>query len=240
VIPADDDVATDLKSALAELHALAGWTCVDSGLHDSARHHFAKSMELGANAELADAFRHAGAHMVDAEAYDDALKAFQLGLAACDWKRENSEIISELNVCSAWVLACLGQRQSALRTLNIAAEFSHSDLFEAADWDYVTYHVHSALGNIDKAAEYAASAIKKLQLEGKSARNSVSAEIALATLHVQTGCSDGPALAHAAIKKVAQLSSVRARRVKLPPLVAALSVRGNTELARPGTQVING
>jgi transcriptional regulator with XRE-family HTH domain len=46
-IPADDDVTTDLKSALAELHTLAGWTCVDSGLHDAARYHFAKAMDLG-------------------------------------------------------------------------------------------------------------------------------------------------------------------------------------------------
>jgi hypothetical protein len=83
------------------------------------------------------------------------------------------------------------------------------------------------LGQIDQAAEFATSARRKWQLEGHSARDSVEADIALATLHVQTGSSEGPAMAHAAIRTVSQLSSVRARRVKLPPLLAALSKRGN-------------
>jgi hypothetical protein len=177
--------------------------------------------------------------MVDAGADNDALKAFQLGLTACDWNQNNAEIVSVLTVSSASALARLGQREPALQSLNQSRDCSPTDPFGAADWDYINYRVHHGLGNIDRAAEFAESAVRKWRVEGKSARDSVEAEIALATLHVQTGSSDGPAMAHAAIGKVSQLSSVRARRVKLPPLVAALSQRGNTELVRLGSKVVN-
>jgi tetratricopeptide (TPR) repeat protein len=238
-VSAPDETKAEFLSALANLQTLAGFICVDSGLHDAARYHFAKSMELAHSAGdqdgLANAFLHAGFHMADAGADNDALKAFQLGLTACDWTQENADTVAMLTVSSASSLARLDQREPALRALGQSRDFSPSDPFDAALWDYIAYRVHSGLGNIDKAADFARSAVQKWKQEGKSARDSIEAEIALATLHVQTGSSDGPTMAHAAIKKVAQLSSVRARRVKLPPLVAALSERGNqTELVRLG------
>jgi hypothetical protein len=176
--------------------------------------------------------------MRDSGANNDALKCLQLGLAAVDFR--HTEMVAWLSAESAYALAGFGMKTEALRALNTAREFSPTDPFDDASWDYLAWGVHERLGQIDKAAEFATSAKRKWQLEGCSARDSVEADIALATLHVQTGSSDGQAMAHAAIRKVAQLSSVRARCVKLPPLVVALSERGNqTELVRLGTQVIN-
>jgi hypothetical protein len=83
-VPASDPIKNELGSTLADLHTLAGWCCVDSGLHDQARACFATAMDLAASAsdgvQLASALRHAGIHMRDEGAYNDGLKACQLGL----------------------------------------------------------------------------------------------------------------------------------------------------------------
>ncbi|HET9256920.1 MAG TPA: helix-turn-helix transcriptional regulator [Pseudonocardiaceae bacterium] len=240
-VPASEETGAEVKSAVAELHTLAGWTCCDSGFHDTARYHFAKSMEIaksaGDDGALADALWHAGLQMIDAGADNDGLKALQLGLAAADWSKDG-DIVQTLTTASASALARLGERESALRTLRQVQDFSPVDPFDDADFHYVNYRIHYALGDLDKAAGFASSAVRKWEAEGTSSRDAIESEIALADLHVRTGSSDGPAMAHAAIKKVAALSSVRARRVKLPPLVDALSMRGNSELARLGRQVM--
>jgi hypothetical protein len=63
-VPASDPIESQLKSALADLHTLAGWCCVDSGLPDQARTFFAISMDLAAEAgdgvQFASALWHAG------------------------------------------------------------------------------------------------------------------------------------------------------------------------------------
>jgi hypothetical protein len=47
-VPARDPIKAELVSALADLHTLAGWCCVDSGLQDQARACFATAMDLAA------------------------------------------------------------------------------------------------------------------------------------------------------------------------------------------------
>lgn len=83
-IPGSDITRAELTSALADLHTMAGWCCVDSGYHDNARACFATAMDLAADCgdgyQFASALRHAGMHMRDAGAYNDDLKACQLGL----------------------------------------------------------------------------------------------------------------------------------------------------------------
>jgi ethanolamine utilization microcompartment shell protein EutL len=45
-IPGSEEVHASLALALADLHTMAGWCCVDSGLHDNARACFAMAMAL--------------------------------------------------------------------------------------------------------------------------------------------------------------------------------------------------
>lgn len=83
-VPASDVLHAELGSALADLHTMAGWCCLDSGHYDNARAHFAQAMDLagvaGDGYELMSALRHAGIQRRDAGAYNDDLKACQLGL----------------------------------------------------------------------------------------------------------------------------------------------------------------
>ena len=45
-VPASDQVHAAMASALANLHTMSGWTCVDSGFHDQGRACFATAMDL--------------------------------------------------------------------------------------------------------------------------------------------------------------------------------------------------
>ncbi|MFZ0121083.1 MAG: helix-turn-helix domain-containing protein [Pseudonocardiaceae bacterium] len=49
-VRASAPIKSQLGSALADLHTLAGWCCVDSGLHDQARACFRTAMDLAASA----------------------------------------------------------------------------------------------------------------------------------------------------------------------------------------------
>lgn len=57
---------------------------MDSGHHDNARALFATVMDLAPHNgyQMASAMRHAGIQMIDAGAYNDGLKAYQLGQVA--------------------------------------------------------------------------------------------------------------------------------------------------------------
>ncbi|MGH3874282.1 MAG: helix-turn-helix domain-containing protein [Pseudonocardiaceae bacterium] len=221
-VPAADDVQTAMASALANLHTMAGWTCVDSGFYDEARTCFATAMELAKtgndNREMALAFRHAGIQMGEAGAYADALKAFQLGLISAD----DPETIAWLHGETAWSYALMGRQDRALTAISKAREQSLADPFEAAEMDYVSACVHWKLDRLDTAQALAVSSVRKWEAEGVSRRDSVEADILLATLHATTGQPDTVALTQQAIVGVAGLRSVRARQVKLPALAQAL------------------
>jgi transcriptional regulator with XRE-family HTH domain len=221
-VPATDDVHAAMASALANLHTMTGWTCVDSGFHDAARSCFAKAMELAKegddNREMASAFRHAGIQMGEAGAYNDALKAFQLGLMAAD----RPETIAWLHGETSWPLAIMGHRDQAITALKKAGEQPLTDPFEVADMDYLSSCIYWKLGKLDTAQAFATSSVRKWEAEGVSKRDSVEADIVLATLHASTRQLDTVPLAQKAIGGVAGLQSVRARQVKLQPLVEAL------------------
>jgi transcriptional regulator with XRE-family HTH domain len=74
-VAASGQIRAELGSALADLHTMAGWCCVDSGHDDNTRAHFTQAMDLATIADdgyqLASALRHAGIQMRDAGAYDD-------------------------------------------------------------------------------------------------------------------------------------------------------------------------
>ncbi len=224
-VPASDQVHTDIASALANLHIMAGWTCVDSGFHDQARACFAAAMDLAKiaddNREIASAFRHTGIQMCDAGAYNDGLKAFQLGLMAAD----KGESIAWLHAETALPYAMLGYQDHAINAVKKAREQHLTDPFDSADMDYVTSCVYTKIGKVDRAESFTASSVRKWNAEGISRRDRVEADIMLATLHATTGEPDTVILARKAISGVAELQSVRARQVKLIPLVQALEAR---------------
>jgi hypothetical protein len=66
---------------------------------------------------------------------------------------------------------------------------------------------------------------------GGAERDSAEVDISLATLHVRDRSSDGPELTYRALHKLSRLASVRARQVRLPPLIAELEKRKTKEYA---------
>ncbi|MGH3971844.1 MAG: helix-turn-helix domain-containing protein [Pseudonocardiaceae bacterium] len=228
-VPASDQVHADMASALANLHNMVGWTCVDSGFHDHARACFGTAMELAKTAndsrEMASAFLHAGIQMHDSGALNDSLKAFQLGLMGT----EDEVSIAWLHAETAWPYAQMGRTDQALTAMKKGREQPLTDPFEVAEMDYLTSCVYSTLGQLDTAEAFAVSSVRKWEAEGVSRRDSVEADIVLATLHATTGEPDTAVLARKAITGVAGLQSFRARQVKLLPLAQALEARPRAE-----------
>jgi transcriptional regulator with XRE-family HTH domain len=247
-VPARDPIKAELGSALADLHTLAGWCCVDSGLNDQARACFATAMDLAASADdhvhIASAFWHAGIHMRDAGAYNDGLKACQLGLIKLGEAPHSpgaAEAAAWLHAESARALAAMGHSKAAERSLKTAREWQPANTYDDADMEHGASSVYLLLGHLDTAERFAASSVRKWSTEGASRREGVAADIALATIHTQTGQSDAAALAQRAIDRVAPLRSLRTRRVKLVPLVEALNARADStscDLAHRARQVM--
>lgn len=238
-IPAAEKTRSDLSSALAELHTMAAWTCVDSGLHDNARALFATAMELSPRDryQLASAMRHAGIQMVDAGAFNDALKAFQLGQVMLGDDRGDASAWMEAE--SALPLAAMGHRDAAVRAISHAREHQLSDPFDQADMDGLTSSIYTYLGRVEVAERFAASSVRRWAAEPDARRDSVEGVIQLAALHAHSGDADTVPLAHRAISQVTELRSVRAR-MKLRGLADAIETRPRSdfaELARLARQV---
>jgi transcriptional regulator with XRE-family HTH domain len=231
-VPARDPVKAELGSALADLHTVGGWCCVDSGLNDQARAYFATAMDLAASvgdhAQMASAFWHAGIHMRDQGAYNDDLKACQLGLIklgeASDSPRAG-EAAAWFHAESARALAAMGHSKEADRSLKTAREWQPATIYDDADMEHGAASVYLLLGSLDAAEKFAASSVRKWSAERTSRREGIAADIVLVTIHTQTGQSDAAALAQRAIAGMTPLRSLRTRRVKLAPLIKALDTR---------------
>jgi len=246
-VPSSDPIKAELGSALADLHTLAGWCCVDACLHDQARAYFATAMDLAASVgdgvQVASALWHAGIHMRDAGAYNDGLKACQLGLVRLrevPGSPAVAEMAAWLNVESALMLANMEHREAAERSLKTAREWQPATAYDDADMECAASYVFLALGRLDTAERFAASSIRKWAAEGTSRREGVLADISLAAIHTYTGEFNADVLAQRAIAGVAPLRSVRASRVKLAPLVKALDARSDStsrDLARRARQL---
>jgi hypothetical protein len=213
----------DITPALAELQTLAGWCCVDSGHYDNARVHFAKAMDLGDTVERASAFRHAGIQMIDSGAYNDGLKAYQLGIM-CLYSADDPEGLAWLYIESAIPYAAMGHQQEALTAVKKGRERPQTDPFDAADMYWVTSRVYWRLGKLDLAEQYAKSSVSRWAEESTSRRDSVEADITLALIHAKAGEPDTVLLVKHALTGVAPLKSVRARR-QLGELVNVLESR---------------
>jgi len=105
------------------------------------------------------------------------------------------------------------------------------------DHDYVSARLEVGRGRLDAAAPFAVASAARW--DGVSELRRTYSAVVLATVHVQAGEPDGPAMAHRAITDVTKLSSVQAR-TRLQPLVEALQSRPGgdaKELARMARQV---
>ncbi len=233
-VPASDEIKDQLGSALADLHTLAGWCCVDTGLHDQARACFATAIDLAAGAgdgvQVASALWHAGIQMRDAGAYNDGLKACQLGLIKLGETPDApgaAEAAAWLHMESARASAAMGHRDAADRSLKTAREWQPATAYDLADMECVTAYVYLHLGRLDAAERFAANSVRHWTKEKTSRREGVLADIALATIHTTTNQSDATTLAHRAITSVTPLQSLRTRQIKLTPLIKALDTRGD-------------
>jgi transcriptional regulator with XRE-family HTH domain len=231
-VPSSDQIKDELGSVLADLHTLAGWCCVDSGLHDQARACFATAMDLAARAgdgvQLASALWHAGIQMRDQGAYNDGLTACQLGLIKLGETPDSpgaAEAAAWLHAESARVQAAMGHNAAAERSIKTAREWQPATAYDVADMDCVTSYVYLWLGRLDTAESFAANSVHQWAAEGTSRREGILADIALATIHTQTHQPDATALTHHALTGVAPLRSLRTRRIKLAPLIKALDAR---------------
>lgn len=234
-VPANDRVRAELGSALAELHTMAGWCCVDSGLPDHARSHFAEAMELAATSgddyQLVSAFNHAGVQMSEAGAYQDGLEFYKFGLIKLGIPRDDDargrNALAWLHGDSAIAWAAMGDRNAAVRAISMAREWQQTTAFDDAVMECLTSSVYVRLGQWDRAEAFAASAVRKFAAEGASRRDGVGADILLATIHTRTRESDGAALAQRALGGVASLRSTRAR-TQLTELIKALDARADS------------
>jgi hypothetical protein len=155
----------DIKPALAELQTMAGWCCVDSCHYDNARAHFALAMDLGDQVQRASAFRHVGIQMVDSGAYNDGLKAYQLGIIDLS-SVDDPEGLAWLHGESAIPYAAMGHQREALTAIKKGREHPQGDPFDAADMDYLTSRVYWRLGKVDLAEQYAKSSVAAWAKEG--------------------------------------------------------------------------
>jgi transcriptional regulator with XRE-family HTH domain len=235
-IPATDKIKAEMSVVLAELHTMAGWCCVDEGFHDQARTFFAKAMDLGDSYQVSWALRHAGIQMVDVGAWGDALKAF--GLASIG--TSDRELLACLEIESAVPYAGMGRRDMAIEALEKGYGRPQSNIFDAADMDNAASGVYLMLGDLVSAEAFARASLDKWARLGRAKRDSVEAEITLATIHLRSGeVNSGALLARRAIADVVPLQSVRARS-RLDPLERALASRRDStcqDLARAVRQV---
>src|SRR5262249_38657781 len=135
------------------------------------------------------------------------------------------ELLACLHIESAVPYAGIGRRDLALAALKKGYEVPQSSIFDAADMDNVTSGVYAMLGRFDTSEVYARASLDKWAKFGSAKRDSVEAEITLATVHLRSGeVGSGALLARRAITDVAPLASVRAR-ARLAPLEQALASR---------------
>lgn len=185
----------------------------------------------GDHVQMAAAFWHAGIHMRDAGAYNDDLKACQLGLIKLGEAPDSlaaAETTAWLHAESARALAAMGHSKAAEQSLKTAREWQPATIYDAADMEHGAASVYLLLGRLDTDQRFAVNSVRKWSTEGTSRREGVAADMALATIHTQAGQSNAAALAERAIAGMAPLQSLRTRRVKLAPLIKALDARADS------------
>ena len=244
-----------LTVAVAELHIEAGWAAFDAGLYRSALYHYARALELAAEADdaycQALALNWAGLAAIEYGDLNDGLKMLQCARVRT-WDVPSSHdrgtaVIGEgsrvaLEACgladSATALAGLGESQEAYRHLERSRELWTPTRADAGgDLDRVAARLEIERGRLDVAEKFAAASVRRW--EGVSQVGRTNSAIVLATIHVKAGEQRGLPLAHSVITDVTKMTSVRARQ-RLGALAETLETRPESdarELARMARQV---
>jgi transcriptional regulator with XRE-family HTH domain len=233
-VPGSEAIKKDLVLAIAELHTVAGWAAFDARQDKTASYHFARAMELGADADDGAAFSKAaylaGVATAERGHYNDGLKLLQLARISVDSvppTPRTRELTSWLAADSADVLARMNQVAAARSELAAARDsWRAPNADDQADMAWVTALVELTLGRLDMAERLAAASAR--HWEGTADRRQAAlGGITLAAIHVRAGEARAHELAHQAITTVAELRSARARD-RLAPLAAELESRRGT------------
>jgi transcriptional regulator with XRE-family HTH domain len=233
-VPAPEAIKKDLVITIAELHTVAGWAAFDARQDKTASYHFARAMQLGADADDGFAFSKAaylaGVATAERGHYNDGLKLLQLArisLESVPATPRTRELTSWLAVDSADVLARMDHLAAARSELAATGEsWRAPNADDQADMAWVMALVELTLGRLDMAERLVAASSR--HWEGTADRRQAAlGGITLAVIHVRAGEPGAHELAHRAITTVAQLRSARACD-RLASLAAELESRRGT------------
>ncbi|ANZ34801.1 hypothetical protein BBK82_00625 [Lentzea guizhouensis] len=234
-------VRDEFRGAIAELHALAGWTAFDAGLGGSAHRHFLLALDFAQDEDLVANIRYRmGRVHLHHGGPAEALGMFRLAGMVATSHHTNSILAAN----QAWCYAELGQRVAALALLGRAHdEFERADVDSAAPWaaffdkhDFsgITGAVYTSLARtVDPS--YARPAITSLRravtgYREDMARSRIFSLIALSLNHLVEGDEDEAAVVAAlAISQSGDILSARTKK-KLEPLHAEAERRRATRL----------
>jgi transcriptional regulator with XRE-family HTH domain/tetratricopeptide (TPR) repeat protein len=135
---AAEDAERALHLAVADLHALAGWTSFDLGLLGPARRHFARALEharfVDEPALVAKVLYCLGRLNVHHGWGGQALRLFQLGHVAAQ-QSGSARAVALLEANLAWAHAVVGDTRQALNSLGRAKdEYARSEPEAAPRW----------------------------------------------------------------------------------------------------------
>lgn len=233
-VAASEAIKQDLLVAIAELHTVAGWAAFDARQDKTASYHFARAMELGADADDGFTFSRAaylaGVATAERGHCNDGLKLLQLARISLDSvpaAPRTQELASWLAADSADVLARMDHVAAARSELAAAREsWRAPNADDQADMAWVTALVELTLGRLDMAERLVAASAR--HWEGTADhRQAALGRITLAVIHVRAGEPRAHELAHRAITTVAELRSLRACD-RLASLATALESRRGT------------
>jgi transcriptional regulator with XRE-family HTH domain len=238
-----------LSAAVAEVHALIGWTAMDVGARSDAQRHLVAALELarhsGDKALVAEVLYRMARHFLHQGHAEDALELLRLGHRTVD------QSVSPLAVTVlwgniAWCHAELGDGVAMQRALDHAEDsFARTDLdterwfkfFTPADFDAMRGVALATLaaGQRDQA-DNALSALQcsVAERDDGKARSLAFELIAMATAHLYAGDIElGIVTGHEAVDLALRLRSIRVVD-RLAPLLHAAAERrqfdGATEL----------
>jgi hypothetical protein len=226
-VPSTDQVRTGLLTAVADLHALAGWVSFDVGLLGDAQEQFAHA--LGLAGEVGDDELIAGVHyrlgrvFLHYNALSRASAEFELGERAAQ-RCGSALALSILYVNQAWARAKMGSRDDTTALVRRAdEEFARAEhaaspawasFFTATDLFGITGVVHTELA-LTVDPDYARLAIPALStaIDGFNqdmTRSKAFCLIALATCHLLLDrVDDAVAAGNHAIELCRGLASTR-------------------------------
>lgn len=226
-LPAADAVTGSLRTAVADLHNLAGWMCFDTGLVTDAVEQFGEALRLarlaGDSALVANVHYRLGRLQLHHDAPGRACAEFQLGTETA---QVSGSPLATAILCAnlAWATARMGLRNESLAHLARAhEEFAHVDpattpgwahFFTANDLTAISGVIHTELARtVDP--EFARSAVPMLSeaVAGYGPdmnRSKAFSLISLATSHlVVDEVEQGVVVGHHAVDLCQELTSVR-------------------------------